>query len=535
VAKFLKVLKKKDLYLDLSKIIETSPAKNGWEKIGLTSHHGINTPLFSLRTKNSSGIGEFLDLISLIDFCHEASFSIIQLLPLNDTGLDPSPYNAISAFALNPIYISLYALPFVGEDDLKPFKQLDKLSQIPYYEVIQLKLSFLKNYFQNHFSSLKEDLSFKAFVETTDWLKPYALFKVFKERFQNRSWNEWPEEYQNPSKEALKALYEKEMPSMEFYFLLQYFAFKQLRRVKSYANQKGVFLKGDIPILISPDSLDVWLYRDYFNLDFSAGAPPDMFTPLGQNWGFPTYHWDILNQNNFDWWKTRLTIAAEFYDIFRIDHIIGFYRIWAIKKGSKATEGSFFPPNEADALAQGEFLLSKLLSFTSMFPIGEDLGLFIDHIRRSLARLAIPGTKIPRWERHYDSDSSFIAYKDYPPLSLTTLSTHDTETLAQWWSLFPADAKQFAQNFNLPYEESLSPTLRLRILQDAHKSSSYFHINLLGEYLALDPLYVHKDPKEERINIPGTLLSSNWCMRYVPTLETLLSDFSLIQKMKSLS
>jgi 4-alpha-glucanotransferase len=259
-----------------------------------------------------------------------------------------------------------------------------------------------------------------------------------------------------------------------------------------------------------------------------------MFTPLGQNWGFPIYHWDVLNQNNFDWWKIRLSIAAEFYDIFRIDHIIGFYRIWAIKKGSKATEGSFFPPNETDATAQGEFLLSTLLSFTNMFPIGEDLGLFIDHIRRSLYRLAIPGTKIPRWERHYDSDNSFIAYKDYPVFSLTTLSTHDTETLSEWWSLFPNDAKQFAQNFGLTYEETLRPELRLRILNDAHHSNSYFHINLLSEYLALDPNYVAQNPKEERINIPGTLLSSNWCHRYIPRLETILSDFPFLQKMKSL-
>jgi 4-alpha-glucanotransferase len=520
--------------LDLSNIIETSPAKKGWEKIGLKSHHGINTPLFSLRTEKSCGIGEFLDLLPLIDFCHEIHFSIIQLLPLNDTGLDPSPYNAISAFALNPIYISLHALPFVEETDLKPFKEIDKLDKIPYNEVIALKMRFLKNYFNTHFSSIKEDLSFKAFVETTDWLKPYALFKVFKERYHNQSWNEWPENLHNPTKETLTALYEKEMASMEFYFLLQYFAFRQLRRVKSYANQKKVFLKGDIPILISPDSLDVWLYRKYFNLDFSAGAPPDMFTPLGQNWGFPIYHWDILNQNNFDWWKTRLSIAAEFYDIFRIDHIIGFYRIWAIKKGHKATEGSFFPSSESDATTQGEFLLSKLLSFTNMFPIGEDLGLFIDHIRRSLYRLAIPGTKIPRWERHYNSDNSFIAYKDYPPFSLTTLSTHDTETLSEWWSLFPNDAKQFAQNFGFTYEETLSPEIRLHILRDAHHSNSYFHINLLSEYLALEPNYVAENPKDERINIPGTLLSSNWCHRYVTTLETVISDFTFLQKMKSL-
>lgn len=520
--------------MDLNKIIDGSPAKKGWETIGVKHHHGINTPLFSLRTKQSSGIGEFLDLIPFIDWCHEIGFSIIQLLPLNDTGLDPSPYNALSAFALNPIFISLHTLPFVTEKDLEQFQSLDKQPSVAYNEVLSLKMTFLKKYFNDHFASLKDDLSYRAFVDTTEWLKSYALFKVLKERYDNKAWDAWPEALRKPSKAHLSELYEKELPSMEFYFLIQYFAFRQLKWAKTYANQKGIFLKGDIPILISPDSLDVWLYRDDFNLDLTAGAPPDMFTPEGQSWGFPTYHWDIVKENDFRWWKTRLNIASEFYDIFRIDHIIGFYRIWAIKQGTKATEGSFIPPDQNEALTQGEFLLTKLLSFTNMFPIGEDLGLFIDYIRKSLFNLAIPGTKIPRWERHYESDKSFIAYKDYAPFSLTTLSTHDTETLAEWWNLFPEDARELCKDTNLTYTETLPPETRLRILHDSHHTASLFHINLLGEYLALDPTLVAPDPRDERINIPGTCLPTNWCHRYIPTIEDLASNTKLTNMMKSL-
>ncbi len=494
------------------------------------AYHGFNTPLFSLRTKSSSGIGEFLDLIPLIDLCHETGFSIIQLLPLNDSGHDPSPYNAQSAFALNPIFISLQTLPFITADDLLPFHTINELKEVAYEDVLNQKMDFFRKYFDSHFPALKDDISYKAFVETTTWLKPYALFKVLKVRYDNKAWSNWPKELQNPTPELMNELYEKEGWAMEFYYLLQYFAFRQLKFVKTYANQKGILLKGDIPILISPDSLDVWLYRENFNTELIAGAPPDMFNPDGQNWGFPTYRWDAIEKNNFQWWKTRLAIASEFYDILRIDHIIGFYRIWTLNKGAKATDGTFIPADKDASIIQGEFLLSKLLSFTTMFPIGEDLGLYIDHIRRSLTKLGIPGLKIIRWERYYGAGDNFIAYKDYPKLSLTTLSTHDTETLAEWWNLFPRDAKQFCADFKLPYNSTLSSELRLQILKGAHTTNSSFHINLFDEYLSL----IYPENAAARINYPGKILTSNWRHRYPATLEEISSNTSFIETLKSL-
>ena len=493
------------------------------------TYHGFNTPLFSLRTKNSSGIGEFLDIIPLIDLCCETGFSIIQLLPLNDTGRDPSPYNAESAFALNPIYISLQTLPFVTKEDLEPFQKLDELKNVAYEDVLNQKIEFFKKYFDSHFPALRDDISYRAFVETTPWLKPYALFKVLKVRY-NSAWSTWPEEFQNPTDALINQLYEKEGWAMEFYYLLQYFSFRQLKFVKNYATEKGILLKGDIPILISPDSLDVWLYRENFNTDLTAGAPPDMFSPDGQNWGFPIYLWDTIEKNNFQWWKTRLTIASEFYDILRIDHIIGFYRMWTIEKGGKAKDGAFIPADKETAIKQGEFLLSKLFSFTNMFPIGEDLGLYIDHIRRSITKLGIPGLKIVRWERYYGAGENFIAYKDYPRLSLTTLSTHDTETLAEWWIRFPRDAKQFCDDFNLTYKENLDAKLRLEILKGAHTTNSSFHINLFDEYLSL----VYPENATARINIPGKILESNWCHRYPETIEQIANNTKFVETLKSI-
>jgi 4-alpha-glucanotransferase len=527
--KFQSQLKKKETHLELDNFIKNSPIKPLWEKIGVKPHHGICTPLSALKTKKSSGIGEFLDLLPLIDYMSELKLDILQLLPLNDSGLDPSPYNALSALALNPIYISLHALPFINGEELKKFELLNTEKVIPYQLVLEKKLAFLNTYFTQNFAKIREDLSYQAFIHTTPWLKPYALFKVLKKRYHFDSWENWPEDYKNVNNEKLETYYEMEMGEMEFYFMLQYFSFRQLKLVKTKANDKKIFLKGDIPILISPDSVDVWTNRDIFNLNFVAGAPPDMFTPEGQYWGFPTFKWGEMDVTDYAFWKLRLTVACEFYDIFRIDHIIGFYRIWAIEKGKSAKEGSFFPSEREEAIIQGEFLLKKLLAFTHMFPIGEDLGLFIDHIRKSLYEMTIPGTKIPRWERHYESDQSFIKYQDYPIFSLTTLSTHDTETLKQWWKLFPNDAKRFCQDFGLGYNEELIEELRLKILKDAHKSASLFHVNLLIEYLSLIDGYSSINLDEDRINIPGKIDPKNWCYRYIPYLEEIIVN----QKLKS--
>jgi 4-alpha-glucanotransferase len=534
MAKYQNQVKKKETFLDLNNLINQSVIKSLWEKIGAKHHHGISTPLASLKTKKSSGIGEFLDLLPLIDFLSEFKFDILQLLPLNDSGLDPSPYNALSALALNPIYISLHALPFVEEKELNSLQALNEEKIIPYGQVLEKKINFLSSYYEKHFDKIRDDLSYKAFIETTSWLKPYALFKVLRNRFNYTSWQSWPEELQKPTQDFLEKMYALEASEMEFYFMLQYFCFRQLKWVKTKANEKNIFLKGDIPILISPDSVDVWINQNIFNLDFVAGAPPDMFTPEGQYWGFPTFKWGEIEITDFAFWRERLNVASEFYDIFRIDHIIGFYRIWAIEKNKSAKEGQFFPQEREEAILQGEYLLKKILSFTHMFPIGEDLGLFIDHIRKSLFELTIPGTKIPRWERHYESDQSFIKYEDYPIFSLTTLSTHDTETLNEWWMKFPEDAKKFCIDFNLDFNEKISKELRIKILKGSHKSASLFHINLLIEFLSLIDTYQSQNPEEDRINLPGKVTKSNWCHRYIPYIEEFTQNITLKESLKTL-
>jgi 4-alpha-glucanotransferase len=507
--------------------------KEAWNIIGLRHHHGLNIPLFSLHSKKSSGIGEFLDLLPIIDWCKEIGFDVIQLLPLNDTGFESSPYNALSSLALHPIYLSLWALPYLDQfkelkDELLIFRKYAPLQRIPYESILLKKLHFLKLYFYKTFPFIENSSHFQTFCKHNSWLHHYALFKVLKEKTDHKSCFSW-------DRSLIESLSQTDQNQMQFYIFLQYLAFEQLQSVKQYANSKQIFLKGDIPMLISPESHDVWLHQKEFSLDFTAGAPPDMFSLHGQNWGFPLYQWNEIESNHYAWWKARLSTASQFYNLYRVDHIIGFFRIWGIPKGFCAQDGAYIPKDADKAKIQGEKILRALISFTKMLPIGEDLGLDVDLARSSMKRMGIPGTKIPRWERYYRTTKGFIPYTEYPPLSLTTLSTHDSETLEEWWIHEPKDAQDFCYAHSYEYQEKLNPKIREQILRGAHQSASFFHINLLNEYLPLFPELAWRNPKEERINFPGTILPSNWSYRFRPSVEEITSHVSLASLMRSFS
>ena len=521
---------------DLTKKIQDGVLAKQWEKIGIQHHHGINIPLFSIHSKKSCGIGEFLDLKLLIDFCHSIKMSIIQLLPLNDTGYETSPYNAVSSQALNPIYISLHDLPFISNDedlllDLNRFKRYNFLQKVAYNAVLTAKLAFLEKYYKKYYDSFKKTSPYQAFLNQHSWLQDYGLFKCLKDDYAHKGWFSWETKHQNLTSSYKKKLIKEKKEGIDFYIFLQFICYTQLEEVKNYGEKQKVFLKGDIPILISPESLDVWNGRENFDLKYSAGAPPDKFSADGQNWGFPIYNWAHIEKTNFQFWHDRLKTASLFYHIYRIDHIIGLYRIFAIPRKSKATDGEFIPEDTNLALAQGERILKKLSGFTQMFPIGEDLGEDLgnglEQIRASLSNQTIPGTKIPRWERDYLGDLSFIEYKDYNPFSLTTVSTHDSETLHLWWLEYPKEAQEFCKAKNMEYKPILTKELRAQMLKDSHNSQSFFHINLLSEYLALFDHLVWENPQDERINLPGTILPSNWCYKTRPSLEHLLSHNDL--------
>lgn len=517
-----------------------SPASKQWQNIGIRHHHGIAIPLFSIHSKHSYGIGEFTDLSLLIDWCSSIGFDIIQLLPLNHMGLGLSPYNAISAFALNPLFLGLNSLPFVHDfsflsEELKVFPKLSHIPHINYTQVRTYKENFLRHYFRLVGSQIMKSEAFEHFIqEASFWLKEYAVFKILKKQHQWASWEEWPAAERHATTSFIDRIAYEKQEEFNWFCFVQFLCDQQLKNAKEKASSQKVFLMGDIPILISRDSADVWCHQELFDLNYSAGAPPDVFSEIGQNWGFPVYQWKVIADQGYKWWIERLRWASRYYHIYRIDHIVGFFRIWSIPLGLTGKDGKFIPRNEDIWVDHGQKIMLMMLEACEMLPIGEDLGVVPPQVRACLSSLGICGTRVMRWERKWDEGGNFISPQDYPVDSMTTVSTHDTETLQQWWKDNPVEAKLFSQFKGWPYQPFLTREHQREILWDSHHSSSLFHINLLQEYLGLIPGLSWSNPDDERINIPGSITSRNWCYRLRPSLEDLMQQNILKSLMQEL-
>jgi 4-alpha-glucanotransferase len=316
---------------------------------------GVIVPLFSLRTEKSCGIGEFPDLITLGEWCRHTGLEMIQILPVNDTGQQTSPYSALSAFALNPIFIRMQDLPEYNEDD-KTVVELtqklkscyDALKRVSYHEVLKKKMDILGRLFDMRGYNTVKDPIFLGWCNDNPWVPVYSLFRSLKMSNNEISWVEWSD-FNSPDPETILNLWDQALQEGDrdilFFAWIQYRAEQQLQNAAQTLSNMDIFLKGDLPILMNEDSADVWRHREYFNLSLNAGAPPDMFSSEGQNWGFPIYRWDILERNSYSWWKRRLNQADKFYHAFRIDHVLGFFRIWAISVRNVSGRLGFFKPS----------------------------------------------------------------------------------------------------------------------------------------------------------------------------------------------
>lgn len=302
-------------------------------RYGKISHYqtGVAIPVFSLRSKESVGIGDFLDLVPFAEFVAKTGLDLIQLLPVNDTGEESSPYSARSAFALNPAYIRLQAV-----EGIKPFlpevKELQKkwTGKVPYFEAARAKKSILRKIFDAKLSEIQSEKDLTHWIDENKWSKPYAAYCVLKSQRGESSWQSWEESVREPKAATVKTVFTKHADDCLFQLWMQWIAERQFTQAVAALDAKGIRIKGDIPILINEDSADVWYERKFFALDNRAGAPPDMFSYSGQNWGFPTYRWDILQKDHYRWWRDRLNQAAKFYHAYRIDHVLGFFRIWTV-------------------------------------------------------------------------------------------------------------------------------------------------------------------------------------------------------------
>lgn len=513
---------------------ETTESAKHWQRVGRRAHGGVNIPLFSLHTAKSCGIGEFLDLLPLFPWLHSLGLDVLQLLPLNDTGIDQSPYSSISAFALNPIHLSLHAIPGVTEDMIPVvLRQATRSPLIDYSMVRADKEVFLRAYFEREFTAVRDTSEFVDFCRHhRPWLEGYVLFKSLKVVYQWQPWRSWPAEQVHPDSQTVDLLRREYAHDMDYHRFVQYLCFQQMKEVKKQALDAHVFLKGDIPICCGAESAEAWLQPELFVPGLTAGAPPDMYSLEGQNWGFPIFDWKQLERQQYNWWRMRLSVAAELYDIYRVDHIVGLFRIWAIPVGKSAKEGHFLPEDPAMWIAHGRKILQMMLDSNPMLPIGEDLGTIPPAVRVCLREMGICGTKVMRWERAWEEDGRYLQLAEYPPLSMTTVSTHDSETVSGWWSRQPQEAKLFAAHKRWIYSIPLCQQYLFEILRDSNHSASLFHINLLNEYLALIPELVWPDPNMERINIPGTVVSTNWSYRFRPSVEEIVANRELATLMR---
>lgn len=448
----------------------TTISKDKWQRIGLKRRAGVLVPLFSIYSKRSLGVGDLEDLKLLIDWCNKTNLSIIQLLPMNELGSIFCPYDSISSFALEPVYIAIEKIPRVNKGFIK--QKVEKLKKdFPVtksyvdYHVKKEKLNILWEIFQEEdFRNSKELKNFQQ--ENVYWINDFALFKVLKDYHQGNAWYDWEGDYKNRNKLALENFYRENEKEINFQIWLQMQLYKQFKNVKDYAIKKRVFIKGDLPILVSRDSADIWAHPEFFKLEFASGAPPDMYAALGQRWGMPTHNWQAIVQDNYKYVKEKLKYAENFYDILRIDHVVGLFRIWSISYNepleNAGLNGSFDPKEEGKWEEHGRNLLEVLLNNTKMLLCAEDLGVIPQSCPKALWDFGIPGNDVERWVKDWKVKHDFLIPEDFRFLSVAMLSTHDTTNWPSWYEfeagtvdegLFIRKCSEKAIDFNLIKEK----------------------------------------------------------------------------------
>lgn len=499
-----------------------SITRDKWQRIGINRRAGVCAPLFSIYSNSSLGIGEISDLKLLIDWAKQTGLTIIQLLPINDTGFSFTPYDSQSSFALDPIYLHIENLVEINPDD-EIKNKIDRVKQDPKfkqqnvnYEIKKIKLDILWEIF---LKADRENPRFDAFIKANNfWIHDYALYKALKDKHEQRSWTEWTAEI---SADPLL---------VSFYTWLQWQLYEQFKAVKEYAQSLGILLLGDLPLFVSYDSADVWSHKECFKLDSVSGAPPDAYSETGQRWGMPVYNWEEMAKRNYDYYINKLKYAQNFYDLFRIDHAIGLFRVWTIANDepfeNAGLNGVFDPENEEIWEEHGKVLYHMILDNSSMLPCAEDLGIVPDCSPKVLEEFAIPGIEVQRWLKTSKGDE-FLASEEYRKNSMAVISTHDMSHFALWWV---EEATEEGKKLFIRYCRNADDTREQAAIQikEAVKlalekisdSASIFSIQLIHDWLSLGDFQILQK-KESRINLPGTVALTNWSFRLPISLEQL--------------
>ncbi|HEU4939194.1 MAG TPA: 4-alpha-glucanotransferase [Vicinamibacterales bacterium] len=494
-------------------------------------HAGALVPLFSIPSRESWGIGEISDLPLFAEWLDQSGLDFVMLLPVNEMADGQnSPYSALSAMAIDPLFIALRDVeefqgaggePSLSDADRTRLDEVRRSPRVDYDVIRDLKSRALVAAFRRFedrewTTRSARARQFQAFREReTWWLADYALFTALNQENGGRYWLEWNDGLRDRRPEALAAAERRLEREIRYRGWLQWIADEQWHRARREAQSVAIF--GDFPFVVSAHSADVWARQHEFRIDVSIGTPPDAFSATGQDWGLPLYRWDVIEQAGDEWLRQRGQRSADLYDGFRVDHLIGFYRTYYRERDKRA---AFVPPDEPSQIAQGERILRVLAGFGTQI-VAEDLGSVPDFVRASLARLHVPGYKVLRWERHWEAEGK--PFRDptcFPPLSLATTGTHDTETLAEWWDEADSDERQKAmewpylkatgRNADATFDDCLRDAL-LRILFNA------------GSNLVVVPvqdIFGWKD----RINTPAVVDDVNWRWRMPWPVEDLSDE-----------
>ena len=401
---------------------------------------GVTIPLFSIRTRNDWGIGQITALPAFAEWVLRAGQRLLQVLPTQElSDGETSPYGALSAFAIDPIYIDAERMAEYERGSI-PEAEIESLRatrHVDYKAVRALK----KRAFTSAFETFRTRGTFTAlfaFVKKeAEWLSDHALYMALRESHDGHGWTTWPFAEKEREPEVLAvALDPHDDGGLGTRILeqmyLQWVAHEQWRGAREELRALDVQLMGDMPFIVGGESAEVWAHRDQFRTDVQLGAPPDDFSAEGQSWGLPAYDWAAMDKDDLAWLRLRASHAAEMFDRFRIDHLVGFFRQWVTKDG---TDGVFVPAAEAAQKERGETVLRAIIAAAGKGTvIAEDLGVIPPFVRETMTRLGLPGYKVLPWER----DSKFIPYdpKTFPVLSVATWSTHDTAPITSWWDAF---------------------------------------------------------------------------------------------------
>jgi 4-alpha-glucanotransferase len=486
---------------------------------------GILLPVFSLRSRSDFGIGDFGALPSLFRWMQAARQRMLVLLPLLPTlPGDASPYATRSAFGLNPFFIDLGRVPelaelgqsALSEEERQTLERARDSTRIRYDLVFPLKRAALRRAFERFEELHWRTASSRAaelrqyLEEQGRWLDSFSLFCAISDDRQNRAWWEWPEGLRTLQPASLALERERLGREILFHVWQQWIAEVQWREVRKAARDHQVILCGDEPFIVAPDSRDTWAHQDILRRDARLGVPPDDFSAVGQDWGLPYFDFEAMKKDDFAWLRARAARTADYYELRRIDHAVGYFRQWI--RNEKDPNGHFIPAEDAQQRAQGEQLFRMLSGSAGI--VAEDLGVIPDFVRETLTRLSILGYRVLRWER---DAGTYRNPHHFPELSLATTSTHDTETLREWWETQPPPEREAVIR---AYPELQTVPDASRYTEDTHRALLAAAENS-GSDLCVVP-WQDAFGTRERINLPGSISGENWAYRIETPVDELL-------------